>query len=88
MAGSKPDITPDHVARRVMLIYGTMSDSNPFWCFVSVKPSRYDHLQKLVAEKKLDIRNFVQDGFGEICGAGHSGAKWSGRAKRGDPRTF
>ena len=62
--------TPDHLARMVMLIYGTMSDSNPFWCFVSVKPSQYAHLQKLVAEKKLDIRNFVQDGFGEIIVSG------------------
>jgi len=71
MPNNKDSIaTPDHLARAVMLIYGTMSDSNPFWCFVSVKPSQYDNLQKLVVEKKLDIRNYVQDGLGEIIVSG------------------
>lgn len=71
MPGKKDSIaTPDHLARMVMLIYGTMSDTNPFWCFVSVKPSQHSRLQRLVAEKKFDIRNFVKDGFGEIIVSG------------------
>jgi hypothetical protein len=62
---NKPEITPDHIARMVMLVYGTMSDANPFWCFVSVKPSQYANLQKLVAEKNLDLRN-----YGIMCKTG------------------
>jgi len=58
------------VARIVMLVYGLMSNSNPFWCFVAVKPTRYKELQGLVAAKKLDLRNYVADGFGEIVVSG------------------
>lgn len=70
MPDNKSNITPDTVARMVMLVYGTMSNSDPFWCFVSVKPSQYDHLQKLVADKKLDLRTYVDDGLGEIIVSG------------------
>jgi len=65
-----PNLAPDHVARVVMLVYGLMSNSNPFWCFVAVKPTRYKELQTLVASKQFDIRNYVADGFGEIVVSG------------------
>ena len=71
MSDKEPlDLSPDHVARMIMLVYGLMSDSKPFWCFVAVKPSLYDHLKGLVAEKKLDLRTYVEDGFGEIVVSG------------------
>jgi hypothetical protein len=65
-----PNVTPDSVARVVMLVYGLMSNSNPFWCFVAVKPSRYKELQDLVAKKTFDIRTYEADGFGEIVVSG------------------
>ena len=61
---------PDDVARVVMLVYGLMSNSNPFWCFVAVKPTRYKELQALVAQKTFDIRTYEADGFGEIVVSG------------------
>ena len=64
------NITPDHVARVVMLVYGLMSNSKPFWCFVAVKPTRYKELQELVASKKFDLRAYESDGFGEIIVSG------------------
>lgn len=63
-------VTSDFVARLVMLAHGNMADGNPFWCFVAVKPSRRDELQRLVSGKKFDINNFVRDGFGEIVVSG------------------
>ena len=63
-------MTPDDVARLVTLIYGTMGDSKPFWCFVAVKPSKYAQLQKLATNKTLDIKKYEEDGFGEIVVSG------------------
>ena len=65
-----PNLAPDHVARVVMLVYGLMSNSQPFWCFVAVKPSRYKELQGLVAGKNFDIRTYEKQGFGEIVVSG------------------
>lgn len=65
-----PNYEPDLVARVVMLVYGVMSNSKPFWCFVAVKPSRYQELQTLVSSKQFDIRNYEKDGFGEIVVSG------------------
>lgn len=65
-----PKITPDDVARMVMLVYGTMSDSQPFWCFVAVRPSRQQELEAKAANKTLDLRTYEQDGFGEIVVSG------------------
>jgi hypothetical protein len=64
------NITPDHVARMVMLTYGKMVNSKPFWCFVAVKPTRQDELKKHIAGKTFDINNFEKDGFGEIVVSG------------------
>ena len=65
-----PNLAPDHIARVVMLVYGIMSNSAPFWCFVAVKPSRYKELQEIVASKTFDIRRYEEDGFGEIVVSG------------------
>jgi len=65
-----PNLAPDHVARVVMLVYGVMSNSKPFWCFVAAKPTRYKELQALVAAKTFDIRKYEEDGFGEIVVSG------------------
>ena len=70
MTSKIPDITPDHVARMVMLTYGKMVDSKPFWCFVAVKPSRQDELKKRISSKTFDINLFEKDGFGEIVVSG------------------
>jgi hypothetical protein len=64
------NITPDHVARMVMLTFGKMADSKPFWCFVAVKPSRQDELNKHISNKAFDINNFEKDGYGEIVVSG------------------
>jgi len=66
------NINPDNVGRMVMLAYGLMSDSKPFWCYVAVKPSRYDELRRIIAGKKFDIRNYEKEGFGEIIVSGES----------------
>ena len=70
MTNKEPHITPDHVARMVMLTYGKMFNSQPFWCFVAVKPSRFEEVTQIVAAKILDINNFVKDGYGEIVVSG------------------
>lgn len=64
------DLSPDNVARAVTLVYGKMHDSNPFWCFVTVKPSRMDEFRQRVKDRKLDLRTYVDDGFGEIVVSG------------------
>ena len=64
------DVTPDHVSRMVMLVYGVMSNSNPFWCFVAVKPTHYNLLMRKIKDKTFDIRTYVEDGFGEIVVSG------------------
>lgn len=70
MKSKDTPITPDDVARLVMLTFGTMVDTKPFWCFVAVKPSRQDELNKRIASKTFDINNFEKDGFGEIVVSG------------------
>jgi hypothetical protein len=65
---STATITPDVVGRMVMLAYGVMSNSEPFWCYVAVKPTQYDHVKKIA--KTLDIRNFEKEGYGEIIVSG------------------
>ena len=67
-----PDLSPDNIARAVMMLFGRMADSKPFWCFVAVKPSRKDELAEKVKNKTLDITRYVEDGFGEIIVSGES----------------
>lgn len=65
-------LTPDNVARAVMMLFGKMADSNPFWVFVAVKPTRRAELAQRVKSKTLEITRFVEEGFGEIIVSGES----------------
>ncbi len=68
---SKSDLTEDDIGRMVMLVYGQMgNNAGPFWCYLAVKPSRYDDFQAKVKNKSFDIRTFDSDGFGEIIVSG------------------
>lgn len=59
-------ITQDDIARVIVLVRGMMEGGKGFyWCYVAVKPSRYDEF-KLVVTQKYNIQNFVKDGFGEV----------------------
>ena len=71
MADNKPPLTEDEVGRMVVLVFGQMGDGGgPFWCYVSVKPSRYDEFMGLAKAKTLDLRTFESDGFGEVIVSG------------------
>lgn len=65
------NLTEDDIGRMVMLVYGQMgNNAGPFWCYLAVKPSRYDDFQAKIKNKKFDIRTFDADGFGEIIVSG------------------
>lgn len=68
---SNNNLTEDDIGRMVMLVYGQMgNNAGPFWCYLAVKPSRYDDFQAKVKNKTFDIRNFESDDFGEIIVSG------------------
>jgi hypothetical protein len=56
--------SPDNVSRIIMLVYGKMEHGGPFWCYVAVKPSKYDEFKRAESMGTLDLYNF--DGYGEI----------------------
>ena len=66
------NLTPDNVARAVMMLFGKMANSQPFWCFVAVKPSRKDELAQRVKNKTIELTRYVEEGFGEIIVSGES----------------
>lgn len=70
MANPPFDLSPDNVARMITLIYGKMADSNPFWCFVAVKPTFINDVQEKARNKTLKLETFVDDGYGEIVVSG------------------
>jgi hypothetical protein len=63
-------LDPDQLSRIIMLAYGAMDHGGPYWCYVAVKPSRYDAFQAVLATKKYNIQNFVNDGYGEVVVSG------------------
>ena len=63
-------INPDNLSRIVMLTYGAMEHGGPYWCYVAVKPSRYEEFQSRLASKKYNIQNFSEDAFGEVIVSG------------------
>ncbi len=67
-----PDLSPDNIARTVVLVFGKLADASPFWCFVTVKPSRRADFNERVKAKTLDLTRYVEDGFGEIVVSGES----------------
>lgn len=54
----------DQLSRVIMLIYGKMDHGGPFWCYVAIKPSKFDAFKKAEKEGKIDLYNFEE--FGEI----------------------
>ncbi len=55
---------PDNLSRIIMLVYGKMEHGGPFWCYVAVKPSKYDEFKEAESSGTLDLYNF--DEYGEI----------------------
>ncbi len=61
---------PDSLSRIVMLTFGRMDHGGPYWCYVAIKPSRYDEFRKVMASMTYNMQNFDQDHFGEIIVSG------------------
>lgn len=55
---------PDRISRIIMLVYGVMDHGGPFWCYVAVKPSKYDAFKAAEANATLDLYNFEE--YGEV----------------------
>ena len=55
---------PDKLSRVIMLLYGKMAHGGPSWCYVAIKPSKFEAFKKAEAEGKIDLYNF--DDFGEV----------------------
>lgn len=64
------NIHPDALSRIVMLTYGPMLKGGSYWCYVAVRPTRYDEFQKSMAKKNYDLQKFETDGFGEVIVSG------------------
>lgn len=54
----------DSLSRVIMLLYGKMDHGGPFWCYVAVKPSKFDDFKAAEADGSLDLYNF--EPFGEV----------------------
>ena len=65
-----PPLTPnatvnaDDVTRIILLIYGKLDTGGPFWCYVAVKPSKFEDFKKAEAEGKIDLYAF--EPYGEV----------------------
>ena len=70
MAGRPQVHNPDDVARIVMLAFGTMESGGPYWCYVAVKPSRYEEFKRAMESKKYNMQNYAKDGYGEVVVSG------------------
>lgn len=55
---------PDKLSRVIMLLYGRMDHGGPFWCYVAVKPSKFEAFKAAEKEGKIDLYNF--DEYGEV----------------------
>lgn len=84
---------PDNVSRIVMLTHGLMETSGRYWCYVAVKPSRFEEFQAAVAGK-YNIQNFDKDGYGEVVVSGEGAeppqevTDQVGKLFGVDPKTF
>src|SRR5256885_2234154 len=67
------NLDPDNISRIIMLAFGQTDHDGTYWCYVAVKPSRYDDFAKNIAGKKYNLQNYVADGFGEIIVSGEGG---------------
>ncbi|NBX03909.1 MAG: hypothetical protein EBR02_07630 [Alphaproteobacteria bacterium] len=59
----------DDVARVITLVRGMMEKSGFYWCYVAVKPSRYEAFKQATANK-YNIQNFTKDEYGEVIVSG------------------
>lgn len=57
-------VNADDVSRIIMLIYGKLEDGGPFWCYVAVKPSRFDDFKAAEAAGTINLYEFGE--FGEV----------------------
>lgn len=57
-------VNPDEVSRIIMLIYGKLEDGGPFWCYVAVKPSKFEDFKTAEAEGRINLYEFAE--FGEV----------------------
>lgn len=55
---------PDTLSRVIMLLYGKMDHGGPFWCYVAVKPSKFDAFKAAETSGQIDLYNF--DEYGEV----------------------
>ncbi|MBV8938685.1 MAG: hypothetical protein JO089_02445 [Alphaproteobacteria bacterium] len=62
---------PDDIARVIVLIYGVLEQTRPFWCYVAVKPSRYQSFLEAQKEGTLNLYEFGS--YGEIIISGEGG---------------
>lgn len=60
----------DTLSRIIMLAYGDMEKGGHYWCYVAVKPSRYEEFKKAMASKRYNIQDFVDDSYGEVIVSG------------------
>ena len=69
-------INKDDISRFIVMARGLMNGGGFYWCYVAVKPSRYEEFKKVTANK-YNIQNFVKDEFGEVIvsGAGRDAPK-------------
>jgi hypothetical protein len=60
--------TKDDLTRVIVLVYGMLESGSPFWCYVAIKPSRYQPF--LAAQKEGNINLYAFDEWGEIIVSG------------------
>lgn len=57
-------VDADQLSRIIMLIYGKMDHGGPFWCYVAVKPSKFEAFKASEKSGTIDLYNF--DEYGEV----------------------
>ncbi len=60
----------DSLSRIIALTFGHMENGGNYWCYVAVKPSRYEEFQKAMQSKAYNIQHFPDDGYGEVIVSG------------------
>ena len=69
----EPTANPiEDLKRVIVLVYGMVEGSKPFWVFCAVRPSKYQPFLAAYKDGTLDMQKF--EPFGEIivCGEGKS----------------
>jgi hypothetical protein len=53
-----------------MLAFGQMEQGGQYWCYVAIKPSRYDAFKQAMDSKQYNMQRFAGDGYGEVIVSG------------------